>query len=163
LEIDLLRYLHEKMEHVSYERICSGQGLPNIYAYLKDSGYAEEPAWLAEQLAGVDDPTPVIVNAALDSEKPCKLCTTTLSIFVSALGAEAGNLALKVMATGGVYLGGGIPPRITPALGSKRFTESFTRKGRFSELVSRIPVHVILNPKVGLIGAAFHGLELSEE
>jgi len=163
LEIDLLRYLHEKMEHVSYERICSGQGLPNIYTYLKDYGYAEEPAWLAEQLAGADDPTPVIVNAALDTEKPCELCTTTLTVFVSALGAEAGNLALKVLATGGVYLGGGIPPRIIPALESGRFMESFTRKGRFLKLVSRIPVHVILNPKVALIGAAFHGLEISKD
>jgi glucokinase len=163
LEIDLLRYLHEKMEHVSYERICSGQGLPNIYAYLKDSGHAEEPVWLADQLAGVNDSTPVIVNAALDSDRPCKLCTTTLSVFVSVLGAEAGNLALKVLATGGVYLGGGIPPRIIPALEAGRFMESFTRKGRFSELTATIPVHVILNPKVALIGVAFHGLELSKE
>ena len=163
LEIDLLRYLHTKMGHVSYERICSGHGLPNVYAYLKESGYAEEPAWLAEQLAATDDPTPVIVSAALDNEKPCKLCTTTLSIFVSAFGAEAGNLALKVMATGGIYLGGGIPPRIIPALETGQFMESFTNKGRFSELVSHIPVHVILNPKIALIGAAFHGLELSDE
>lgn len=163
LEIDLLRYLHEKMGHVSYERICSGQGLPNVYAYLKETGYADEPVWLAEQLNSADDPTPVIVSAALDTEKPCELCRATLGVFVSALGAEAGNLALKVMATGGVYLGGGIPPRMVPALEKGRFMESFTRKGRFSELVSRIPVHVILNPKIALIGAAFHGLELSRE
>jgi len=163
LEIELLRYLHEKMEHVSYERICSGHGLPNIYAYLKESGYAEEPAWLAEQLAATDDPTPVIVSVALDTEKPCKLCRATLSVFVSALGAEAANLALKVLATGGVYLGGGIPPRIIPALETGQFMKSFTNKGRFSELVSRIPVHVILNPKIALICAAFHGLELSDE
>ncbi|GAG22219.1 unnamed protein product, partial [marine sediment metagenome] len=104
-----------------------------------------------------------IVNAALDSEKPCELCTTTLSIFVSALGAEAGNLALKVMATGGAYLGGGIPPRIISILKDGPFMESFRNKGRFSELVSRIPVHVIVNPKIALIGAAFHGLELSDE
>jgi len=163
LEIELLRYLHKKMEHVSYERVCSGHGLPNIYAYLKESGYAEEPAWLAEQLATADDPTPVIVSAALDTEKPCKLCVTTLSVFVSTLGAEAGNLALKVLATGGVYLGGGIPPRIIPALETGQFMESFTNKGRFSEMVSWIPVHVICNPKIALIGAAFHGLELSDE
>jgi len=163
LEIDLLRYLHKKMGHVSYERICSGQGLPNVYAYLKETGYADEPVWLAEQLNSVDDPNPAIVSAALDTEKPCELCRATLGVFVSALGAEAGNLALKVMATGGVYLGGGIPPRMVPALEKGRFMESFTRKGRFSELVSRIPVHVILNPKIALIGAAFHGLELSRE
>jgi glucokinase len=163
LELELLRYLHEKMEHVSYERICSGQGLPNIYAYLKDSGHAAEPAWVAEQLAGADDPTPVIVDAALDSKKPCELCAATLRVFVSVLGAEAANLALKVLATGGVYLGGGMPPHIIPALESGQFMGSFTRKGRFSELVSRIPVHVILNPKIALIGAAFHGLELSQQ
>ncbi len=163
LEMDLLRYLHEKMGHVSYERICSGQGLPNIYAYLKEGGHAGEPPWLAERLAGVDDPTPVIVKAALDSEKPCELCATTLSVFVSVLGAEAGNLALKVLATGGVYLGGGIPPRMIPCLDRGEFMEGFTRKGRFSELVSRIPVHVVLNSKIALIGAAFHGLELSRQ
>jgi len=81
---------------------------------------------------------------------------------VSALGAESGNLALKVMATGGVYLGGGIPPRIISILEDRHFMESFTRKGRFSGLVSRIPVHVITNPKIALIGAAFHGLEISQ-
>ena len=162
LEIDLLRYLHKKMEHVSYERICSGHGLPNIYRYLKDSGYAEEQAWLAEQLATADDPTPVIVSAALDTEKPCKLCVTTLSVFVSTLGAEAGNLALKVLATGGVYLGGGIPPRIIPALETGQFMKSFTNKGRFSELVSRIPVHVICNSKIALMGAALYGLEMAQ-
>jgi glucokinase len=155
----LLSYLLERFDHVSYERVCSGMGLPNIYAYLKDSGYAEEPAWLAEDLASADDPTPVIVTAALDSQERCDLCVATLDVFVSILGAEAGNLALKVLATGGVYLGGGIPPRILSALEERRFIESFRSKGRFSELMSRLPVHVILNPKVALLGAACHGLE----
>ena len=163
MEIDLLQYLNDKFGHVSYERICSGHGLPNIYAFLKDRGYAVEQDWLAEQLGVVDDPTPVIVNAALDKERPCELCIATLRIFVSVLGAEAGNLALKVLATGGVYLGGGIPPRIIPALEDKDFMESFTGKGRFSELVSRMPVHVILNPKIALIGAACYGLELLQQ
>jgi len=160
-EIELLRYLQERLgfEHVSYERVCSGRGLPNIYAYLKDSGTACEPAWLAERLAAAHDPTPLIVNAALDGERPCELCVATLDTFVSILGAEAGNLALKVMATGGVYLGGGIPPRILPALEQGRFMEAFRRKGRFSDLLARVPVHVILNPKVALLGAACHGLE----
>jgi glucokinase len=160
IESDLLHYLHNKFGHVSYERICSGSGLPNIYAFLKDRGYAKEPSWLADRLKAVDDPTPIIINAALDREKPCELCIATLRIFVSVLGAEAGNLALKVLATGGIYLGGGIPPRIIPALEDEHFMESFTGKGRFSELLARIPVHVILNPKIALIGAACYGLEL---
>ena len=159
-EVKLLRYLLDRFEHVSYERVCSGRGLPNIYAYLKDSGYAEEPAWLAEQLAAADDPTPVIVNAALRGERRCELCVATLNTFVSVLGTEAGNLALKVLATGGVYLGGGIPPRILPALEQERFMEAFRRKGRMSDLLARVPVHVILNPKVALLGVACHGLEV---
>ena len=160
LEVELLRYLQGRFERVSYERVCSGRGLPNIYAYLKDSGYADEPAWLTEQLAAADDPTPIIVNTALDSQKGCELCVATLNAFVSILGAEAGNLALKVLASGGVYLGGGIPPRILPALEQQRFMEAFRRKGRMSDLLARVPVHVILNPKVALLGAACHGLEL---
>ena len=159
-EVELLRYLQDRFEHVSYERVCSGRGLPNVYAYLKDSGYADEPAWLTEQLAVADDPTPGIVNAALGDERPCELCVATLNAFVSILGAEAGNLALKVLATGGVYLGGGIPPRILPALEQERFMEALRRKGRMSDLLARVPVHVILNPKVALLGAACHGLEL---
>lgn len=161
-EIELLRYLHKKMGHVSYERICSGQGLPNIYAYLKETGYAEEPVWLAEKLRSAHDPTPVIVKAALDNEGACELCRATLTMFLSTLGAEAGNLALKVMAIGGVYLGGGIVPRIISILDKGGFMESFTNKGRFSELVSRIPVYIILNPKIALIGAAFYGLGASQ-
>jgi glucokinase len=160
LEADLLHYLQRRFEHVSYERVCSGVGLPNIYAFLKDSGYADEPAWLAEELAAADDPTPIIANAALNGERPCQLCVATLDTFVSVLGAEAGNLALKVLASGAVYLGGGIPRRILPALKHERFMGAFRRKGRLSDLLARIPVHVILNPKVALLGAACHGLEL---
>ncbi len=159
LEIGLFRYLLKCFEHVSYERVCSGRGIPNIYTYLRDSGYAEEPPWLAEQLAAAEDPTPIIAKAALDEERQCELCVATLNTFVSILGAEAGNMALKVVATGGVYLGGGIPPRILPALEKRRFMEAFQRKGRLSDLVAEIPVHVILNPKVALLGAACHGLE----
>ena len=159
LQVELLRYLQGRFEHVSYERVCSGLGLPNIYAYLKDSGYATEPNWLAGRLAATDDPTPVIVSAALDRERSCDLCISTLDVFVSILGAEAANLALKVLATGGVYLGGGIPPRILPFLQKGLFLESFRRKGRLSDLPVHMPVHVILNPKVALLGAARYGLE----
>ena len=158
LETGLLAYLLERFGHVSCERVCSGRGIPNIYAYLRDSGYAEEPQWLAGQLAAAGDPTPIIANNAL-SDSPCDLCTATLHTFVSILGAEAGNLALKVLATGGVYLGGGIPPRILPALENDRFMKAFRAKGRLSDLMARMPVHVILNPKVALLGAASHCLQ----
>jgi len=158
LEDDLLQHLRDLWGHVSYERICTGMGLPHIYSYLKESGYAEEPGWLAQQLAETADPTALIVDAAL--EKKAKLCTDTVNLFCSVLGAEAGNLALKVMALGGVYLGGGIPLRIIHLLESGLFMEAFCCKGRLSELMARIPVYVILDPRIALIGAAFRGLEL---
>ncbi len=158
-EIELLRYLMTRFPHVSFERVCSGKGLPNIFAFLKNTGYAEEPPWLAGQLAATQDWTPIIINNALDKEKACKLCVETLNTFVSILGAEAGNLALKVLATGGVYLGGGIPPRIISYLDSERFIQAFTHKGRFTQMLARIPVHVILNPNAALLGAARHGFE----
>ena len=159
-QIGLLRHLLRTWEHVSYERVCSGVGLPNIYDYLKDNQLASEPEWLAAQLSGVADRTPLIVKAALDGQTQCQICTVALDMFVTILGAEAGNLALKVLATGGVYLGGGIPPRILPALNQERFVRAFRNKGRFSELLSRVPIHVILNARAALLGAAHYGLEI---
>ncbi|MBS1965527.1 MAG: glucokinase [Chloroflexi bacterium SZAS-1] len=155
---ELLRYLQERIGHVSCERVCSGLGIPNIYAFVRDSGIAEEPAWLAEQLAAARDHTPVIVKTALNPTRPCAICITTLRLFVSILGAEAGNLALKVLSTGGVYIGGGIPPRILPVLQQHDFMNAFLNKGRFAEMLQRMPVHIILNPKAALIGAASYGL-----
>jgi len=110
-----------------------------------------------------EDPTPAIIAAALDAERTCELCKTTLGVFVSALGAEAGNLALKVLAPGGVYLGGGIPPRIISTLEGRGFMVGVVHKARFSDLVTRIPVHVMLNPEIAPIGAASHGPELTRE
>jgi glucokinase len=159
LEIEMLSRLQREFGHVSCERVCSGRGLPNVYAFLKDTGKGEEPSWLTERLGSVDDPTPVIVEVALDRTKECQLCELTLQTFVSILGAEAGNLAMKVLATGGVYLGGGIAPRILPALDGTLFMDAFRSKGRLSDLLADVPVHVILNPKVALIGAACQGLE----
>jgi glucokinase len=160
-ELDLLRYLLERFPHVSYERVCSGKGFPNIYSYLKDRGLAQEPEWLAKELAQAPDKTPIIMQAALDQATPCDIAMQTLNVFVSILGAEAGNMVLKVMATGGVFLGGGIPPRILPYLSSQRFMKAFTNKGRFGKLLSTVPVHVILNPRIALLGAARHGFEKS--
>ena len=157
MEIGLLQYLQTKYNHVSYERVCSGIGIPNIYNYLRDSGQAEEPAWLAKKLVGLKDPTPIIITTALDDATACDICTTTLETFIDILARESGNMALNILASGGVYLGGGIPPRILAALKQGRFVVSFHRKGRFTEMLSKFPVHVILNPKVALLGAAYHG------
>ena len=162
LEAELLQYMRDRyqLDHVSYERVCSGLAIPTIYGFLRDRGEAEEPTWLVEQLAAAKDRTPLIVNAALDKKRTCELCVSTLNMFVSILGAEAGNLALKVLATGGVYVAGGIPPRILPALEDGRFMDVFVRKGRMSGLLARMPVKIILNPKAPLLGAAYRGLEL---
>lgn len=153
-ELELLRFLLGRFEHISYERLCSGQGIPNIYAFLKETGRAEEPAWLAERLAGVPDPTPIIVEAALRGDSPL-ICRETLELFVSILGAEAGNLALKTLALGGVYVAGGIPPRILPKLEDGAFMRAFLAKGRLSDLMADIPIHVVLQPQAPLIGAAY--------
>lgn len=159
LQLELLHYLQLRYNHVSFERVCSGKGLPNLYAFLKDSGHASEPSWLTEALAQASDPTPVIVENALDTAHACEICTMTLDLFVSILGAEAGNMALKVLATGGVFLGGGIPPRILPFLSEGRFMQAFLRKGRLSDVLIPVPVSVILNPNIALLGAARHGFE----
>ena len=159
LQVGLLSYLNVKgYSHVSYERVCSGgQGIPNLYSYLKSTGL-EEPAWLTEKLAASKDPNPVIFSAALDQEQPSKLASTTVELFVSILGAEAGNLALKILATGGIYLGGGIPPRIVAHLEVPAFQEALRSKGRFRQLLTNMPLHVIMNSKAGLLGAAAFGL-----
>jgi glucokinase len=157
-ELRLLRYLMGKFGHVSYERICSGSGMPNIYAYLKKQRFAPESPEMKATLKLAADPTPIIVQKAMAGE--CELSIATLNAFVSILGAEAGNLALKVMATGGVYLGGGIPPKILTKLKDGTFMAAFVNKGRFAELLAKIPVYVILNDKTALFGAACYGLGL---
>lgn len=157
LEVKLLNYLRPKFGHVSYERVCSGIGLPNIYSFLRDTGEAEESTWLSKQLSEAKDFATVIVNTALAQQDSCEICNMALDMFVSTLGAEAGNLALKVMAKGGVYVGGGIPPRILDILKNGLFMDAFKKKGRMSNIVSNIPVHVILDPKIAIIGAARYG------
>lgn len=157
-EIELLRYLMGKFAHVSYERVCSGLGLPFIYEYLRDNRYAPEVPGVAQALREAEDSTPVLVRAAMSGE--CELCIAALNTFVSVLGAEAGNLALKVMATGGIYVGGGIPPRILPKLRDGTFMAAFVNKGRFADTLSHVPVYVVLNPKTALLGAAWYGFDL---
>jgi glucokinase len=151
LELELLRYLLAQREHVSFERVLSGPGLANIYRFLRDTGRGEEPAWLAETMRQ-DDPSAVIAQAALDGTSP--LCAQALELFVSVYGGEAGNLALKVMARGGVFVGGGIAPKILPKMRGSAFLEAFTAKGRMKPLLEAMPVQVILNDKTALLGAA---------
>ncbi len=162
LEGELLRYLQERFGHVSYERVCSGMGISNIYRFLRDSGHANEPPWLSEQLAQVDEPAPVIVNAALNHLKQCDICVKSIELFVSILGAEVGNMFLKILATNGIYIGGGIPRRILSFLESGDFLRSFRHKGRMTDLVAKAPVFVILNTKVALLGVACYYLNTIE-
>lgn len=161
-QIGLLRYLQRHFDHVSVERVCSGIGIPNIYDYLRESTKTPEVPDIAQQLAAAADRTPIIVAAALGSPlvpaSPSPLCTATLNLFVAILAAEASNLALKVLATGGVYIAGGIPLHMLPALADGRFVQQFQRKGRFAELLSHIPVQVVTR-QVALLGAARYGLE----
>jgi len=154
LEIELLRYLIPQFHHVSYERVLSGPGLLNIYTFLRDTGRGEEAAWLADEMQEAD-PSAVITRAALEGKS--ELCMRALDLFVSIYGAEAGNLALKVNATGGVFLGGGIAPRIIDKLKSPAFMEAFTAKGRMRPLLEAVPVRVILNDTTALVGAALCG------
>lgn len=157
-ELELLRYLQAKLGHVSSERVCSGLGIPNIYGYFRDRVFGQETPEVAAALSGAADPTPVIVRYALGGAAACPVCTATIDAFVGILGAEAGNLALKTLATGGIYIGGGIPPRIIDRLRQPRFMAAFRGKGRMRELLGGIPIHVILNPKAALLGAASFAL-----
>jgi glucokinase len=159
LEAGLLAYLKRRLDHVSVERVCSGPGLLNIYQYLRDSGYAPESPELGRALAAAEYGPALIGGAAL-RPNPDPLSRAALELFVSILGAEAGNLALKVLSLGGLYLAGGIPPRILPALKDGRFLRAFTAKGRMTELLARVPVSVVAL-EAALLGAALRGLESS--
>jgi glucokinase len=155
LEGDLWRFLLNQFAHVSYELVLSGPGLVNIYRFLRDTGRGQEPAWLTEELRQ-HDPAAAIAQAALAGR--CALCEHTLDLFVSLYGAEAGNLALKVMATGGVFIGGGIAPRIIQKLTTPTFIKAFTAKGRLQPLLEAMPVRVVLNDRTALYGAARYAM-----
>ncbi len=145
------QYLHKRYGHVSIERVVSGPGLNHIYHWLKETTGYKEPSWLSRRLKE-SDPPKVIASAALDEKDP--LCSRAMTLFVSLLGGVCGNLALTGLTLGGIFLGGGIPPKILSALKGGVFMEAFCDKGRFRDLVARIPVHVILNDKAALLGAA---------
>jgi glucokinase len=151
-EIGLLKYLRSALNgRVSSERVVSGIGIQNIYAYLRDVEKLEEPTWLRDRLAG-EDRNAVIGTCSEDGSS--QLCFETFKLFASAYGAEAGNLALKVLALGGIYLGGGIAPKMITTLNSGGFMEAFLDKGRLSPVLQSIPVRIILDETCALLGAA---------
>jgi glucokinase len=151
LQADLLQFLGQQFGRVSWERLLSGGGMVNLYRYLLASGAAPEQPTVHGEMEK-EDPAAVITRHGL--ARTDSLSDRALDLFCELLGAQAGNLALTVIATGGVYLAGGIAPRIAERLKSGPFLAAFRDKGRMAELLSRIPVHVIVNPNVGLLGAA---------
>ena len=151
VEEDLLRFLRKEFGRVSLERILSGPGLFNVYRFLRDTGWARESAAVAARMRA-GDPGAVVTEMALAGRDP--ICAKALDIFVSVYGAEAGNLALKAMAVGGVLIGGGIAPRILPRLTAGAFVTAFRDKGRLAGLMEAIPIRVALNPRAPLLGAA---------
>lgn len=156
-QIYLFKHLRSRYGHVSIERVISGPGLYEIFLWLKELRGYVEPDWLTRRLQE-EDPPKVISEVGLARQDP--ICAEALDMFVFLLGAAAGNLALTVIATGGMYLGGGISPKILPKLRDGTFMNAFAAKGRFQELLRGMPVHVILNDKAALLGAACCALEL---
>jgi glucokinase len=151
-EIELLRYLQKILGgRVSSERVISGIGLANVYAYCRDVKGMPEPAWLKDRMR-TEDPNAVI--GELGESGASELCVEALNIFVSAYGAEAGNLALKILAVGGMYVGGGIAPKLLKKMQDGTFMKAFTDKGRLSDLLVQTPVRLILESRAALMGAA---------
>jgi len=150
LEMELLRHVRTHHTHVSYERVLSGMGLHAIYEFLRDTK-RNEPTWLAEKLK-VEDPPAVIAEAGL--KKQAEIAVQALEMFAAIYGAEAGNLALKALALDGVYVGGGIAPKLLAKLKDGTFMKAFTHKGRYKKLLGAITVRVITNPNAALLGAA---------
>lgn len=159
MEIRFWKYLHRRVGHVSIERVVSGPGLVSIYSWLKIAGRQREPAYVASMIREMD-PAAAITRGALERHNP--LCRKALEMFVSILGALCGNLALTGMTTGGLYLGGGIPPKILPVLKGRGFRRAFVDKGRFKGFLEKIPIRIILNDKAALLGAAHGALEMTD-
>lgn len=155
-EVELWRYLWARFGHVSWERVVSGPGLVNIHAFLRDTGRGEEPAWLAEEMRE-GDPAAAVARAALSDR--CGLAARALEIFASAYGAAAGNLALHFAAGAGVWIAGGIAPRVLPALRTPGFLEAFRGKGRFRPWLEKVPLRVVLDERAPLLGAARYALQ----
>ena len=159
IEIELLRHLIGRFGHASYERVVSGPGLVNIYRFLKEVRRMEEPTALSERFAREDDRAAVISQAALAGE--FEISVVALDIFVSVYGAEAGNLALRAKSVRGLYVGGGIAPKMIAKLQDGTFMRAFRDKGRYADFMAAIPVKVVLNEQAALRGAAYHAAFLT--
>ena len=159
LQHDLLTFLRREYGSVSFERVVSGMGIANIYRFLRDTGRGVETPTVASEIMEQDAAAVIDKHA---SDGSCPLCRSTMDLFVRALGAEASNLALKTMATGGVFLGGGIPPKILPLLRRPLFLESFLNKGRLRPLLETMPINVVLNDETALLGSAKNALRMLE-
>jgi glucokinase len=157
LEMHLLRFLLTTYKRVSNERVVSGMGIVNLYQFFRTQVKYPEPQWLADEMTG--DAAAAISQAALAGKDAA--CIKTMELFVSLYGAEAGNLALKLLSTAGVFIGGGIAPKLLPMLQQSGFMDSFSDKGRFSTLLRNMPVHVVLNDKTALLGAAHYALMIN--
>jgi len=153
-EIGLLKHLMKTHTHVTYESVCSGLGIPSIYEYLKDRSEPEETSGISGPMDTDENISRSIIEAAVQKEGTSRIANDVLKLFVSVLGAETGNLVLKTMALGGVYLAGGIPPRITTFLDSEFFLDAYSDKGLMTEIMLDVPIHIITNPNAGIMGAA---------
>jgi glucokinase len=158
LQIALLQHLRGQLGHVSWERVVSGPGLVAIYRFLEASGGLASAPGPADRIAAATDPAAAIAAAGLAGESP--IVVQALDLFVAAYGAAAGNLALTALATGGLYVGGGIAPKLIDRLRDGSFMAAFVDKGRFATLLADVPVRVILEPKTALRGAAVHAFRL---
>ncbi|MFM2313978.1 MAG: hypothetical protein RLZZ04_3254 [Cyanobacteriota bacterium] len=166
LEMELLKYLQQKLqiEHVSVERVVSGQGIISIYQFLRDGNYEAESPAIAEKIKMWEqeskktiDPAAIISQAAFKQSD--RLSEKTMDVFIRAYGAETGNLALKLLSYGGIYIAGGIAAKILPLMQDGRFLETFQDKGRVGTLIEKIPVHIVLSPQVGLVGSVLYALQ----
>ena len=152
-QLALADFLFDRVGVVSFDLLASGRGLPLIYEFLKQTGVYAEPEWLAQELTIASDPASVISLAALEAEAAEPLCHAALQLFVEIIAVEAANLALKSLSTGGLFIGGGIPPRIVPIF-RDGFLPAFIGQGVMRELLNAMPIHLITNPKTALLGAA---------
>jgi len=150
LQAELWQHLYKKFGHVSWERVLSGPGAYNVYQFLRDTGKGQEEPWLTQELRE-GDPSAVIGRHGLTGDSP--LCEQAMHVFVELYGAAAGNLALNFLAVGGVFIGGGIAPKILPKLKDPRFVQAFYNKGRLRTLLEQISIRVVLNDKTALLGA----------